>query len=564
MPTAWADAKSPVLQMFHWNRIIVDEFTYLDNQDHTSIISLESSNKWVLSGTPPLGDFQDVKTIAVFLGINLGVDDDTVGATKAENVKALRKELTAVEQFQAFREYRSSAWHEHRHDIAQNFLDQFVRQNIAEIDEIKSVQLVQAVHLPAAERALYLELSHYLAAQDTVMRNAKSGGRLEGDRNTRLRKALHNAKSHEEALLKCCSHFDLGAQTTANAMKACDVLVKLRKDDLKDLLVDFRKQIKQSTALAHKLASEYDGSICYHYQTFLDQSKNNNFGDDDTNGKIAGLLQKAEARWTENDIYEFFVEVPLGETLPKKKAATKKKGKAKAGDGEVESSEEDGDTRAHMPENENKTVATLRLLQYTLRRSTRELTGRVRSLRFFGMVRDLQTGRSEADMDDSMPSDKDCESCGRKNLPFKDVAMISMCGHHGCLDCITKAANLSRCVVERCDTQPRPMHIIEATKLGEDDFKVGDGKRYGQKLEQILELIQDRIPKDEKIIIFVQFEELMFKLKEILDDHRVGYNHVTGTAHHRSKELLAFQGGSTSGGKRVLLLTVMDESAAGA
>ena len=33
-------------------------------------------------------------------------------------------------------EVRTAAWHERRHHLAQHFMDRYVRQNIAEIDEI--------------------------------------------------------------------------------------------------------------------------------------------------------------------------------------------------------------------------------------------------------------------------------------------------------------------------------------------------------------------------------------------------------------------------------------------
>ncbi len=41
-------------------------------------------------------------------------------------------------------------------------MDRFVRQNVAEIDEIKSEEHVEYVELTPPERAIYLELEHYL------------------------------------------------------------------------------------------------------------------------------------------------------------------------------------------------------------------------------------------------------------------------------------------------------------------------------------------------------------------------------------------------------------------
>ena len=90
----WTCMKCPLFQMFHFNRLVIDEYTYLDGKNHTCITQLQANFRWVLSGTPPLGDFADVKTIAVFLGINLGIDDDTSTVLKVRNFKMIQKDRT--------------------------------------------------------------------------------------------------------------------------------------------------------------------------------------------------------------------------------------------------------------------------------------------------------------------------------------------------------------------------------------------------------------------------------------------------------------------------------------
>lgn len=88
----WKKMQAPPLEMFHFDRLVVDEYTYLKGQIHAGITNLKSKFRWVLSGTPPLDDFADVKTISVFLGIHLGIDDDMVG--KADNRKKIKKDRT--------------------------------------------------------------------------------------------------------------------------------------------------------------------------------------------------------------------------------------------------------------------------------------------------------------------------------------------------------------------------------------------------------------------------------------------------------------------------------------
>lgn len=61
---------------------------------------------------------------------------------------------------------RTAAWHKRRDEVAQSFLDKFVRQNVAEIDEIPCEISIDVIGLPAPERAIYLELEHHIMSLD--------------------------------------------------------------------------------------------------------------------------------------------------------------------------------------------------------------------------------------------------------------------------------------------------------------------------------------------------------------------------------------------------------------
>ncbi len=113
-----------------------------------------------------------------------------------------------MERFHSFREVHSLEWHAHRHELGQAFLNRFVRQvkslytpcwiltdplvqNIAEIDEIPCTFEIEKISLPAAERAIYLELEHHLRALDMTV---KRGKKSESDREKRLAQALGDSK----------------------------------------------------------------------------------------------------------------------------------------------------------------------------------------------------------------------------------------------------------------------------------------------------------------------------------------------------------------------------------
>jgi site-specific DNA-cytosine methylase len=91
----WNSLKSPLLEMFQFSRIIVDEYTYISGKDSIIIPKLRAKARWILSGTPPIQDFADVKSISTFLGINLGINDFAAGVIKGINIKNLTKDLTS-------------------------------------------------------------------------------------------------------------------------------------------------------------------------------------------------------------------------------------------------------------------------------------------------------------------------------------------------------------------------------------------------------------------------------------------------------------------------------------
>ena len=82
---------------------------------------------------------------------------------------------------------RSVYWHERRHLHAQKFLDKFVRQNIAEIDEIPYEEHEVYIELPPAERAIYLELETHLKSLEMNKQKAvKCKKNSKGDRDKRM------------------------------------------------------------------------------------------------------------------------------------------------------------------------------------------------------------------------------------------------------------------------------------------------------------------------------------------------------------------------------------------
>ena len=90
----WRKMQAPPLEMFHFARMVIDEYTYLDGKVLSVVSRLTATRRWVLSGTPPIHDFAALKTIAAFMDIHLGIDDD--GEGQSIQVKKRRREQTGA------------------------------------------------------------------------------------------------------------------------------------------------------------------------------------------------------------------------------------------------------------------------------------------------------------------------------------------------------------------------------------------------------------------------------------------------------------------------------------
>ena len=69
------------------------------------------------------------------------------------------------------------------------------------------------------------------------------------------------------------------------------------------------------------------------------------------------------------------------------------------------------------------------------------------------------------------------------------------------------------------------------------------------------------VEKEERVLVFVQFQDLTKKVAEAFKYHKIEFLEIKGSSPQKSKALEAFQKG---GSEHVLLLNVMDESASGA
>ena len=179
---------------------------------------------------------------------------------------------------------------------------------------------------------------------------------------------------------------------------------------------------------------------------------------------------------------------------------------------------------------------------HRLRRLQKEVTGRVRSLRFFENVRKLQLEGEGALGGAGSPSRG---GGGRGGSPMRDrvtaprqgsgLALLSCCGHVGECGLVTRAASEQLChMAPACKAPARPSCVVPVSELGTELSGGGGGSSgVGAKLTSVISLIK-RIPRDERILVFVQFQDLLERVDEALRESGVAAVRLWGTPMARS------------------------------
>jgi SNF2 family DNA or RNA helicase len=112
---------------------------------------------------------------------------------------------------------------------------------------------------------------------------------------------------------------------------------------------------------------------------------------------------------------------------------------------------------------------------------------------------------------------------------------------------------------DSCHAAVRHTNIVKVKSLGiEGELSSG---QFGAKLQKLVDLIH-MIPKDQRILVFLQWEDLVPKVSEALNAGRIAHVKLYGSTKQQANTLDSFQN-SDSDTARVLLLKINDASAAG-
>ncbi|KAF1985777.1 hypothetical protein K402DRAFT_404904 [Aulographum hederae CBS 113979] len=496
----WEKFSVPLFQLFRFNRVVIDEFTYADSDQSSSsapMIRIKADKRWILSGTPPLGDFYDVQNkMAPFLGVNLGPEVYAPLVISQRNLKSMADDLIEVEKFRSTCEVKTLTWHESRHGYAQSFLNFFVRQNEPRIDEIKLCEVLIPVELDIAHRIFHGELVQYLRSSNMQVAKADEMGEREDEINKAvdsLNKAEHKSA---EAVLQNCAAYKTNHKNVAD-------LVQIRK-------VELRK-------VEQVLSSKLIGVL---------RTVNSGLDEQDRVGKFTKPVMEMKAT----------KDPDAGRTLYRLL-----------------------DEAKHNPKSQKPSKE----LSYECRKRinnldalTRQLEMQQKSLRYFENATELLRSKSNPTQAPPTCQSHDC-------MGNDAVAIIATCGHVACKTCIEDPDRSSRhCIVKDCQTPMSKANIEWIQNLVASNVsRVETGR--GAKFNKIVDLIE-KLPKDDQALVFVQNDSMMEHLGKIFNQHGIRHSAIKGNNQQVDQLVDDFQENQDpSKRKKVLILNLSNSSAAG-
>ena len=237
-------------------------------------------------------------------------------------------------------------------------------------------------------------------------------------------------------------------------MKACEVIVQERTKQLEDCKKELVSKLEEALAMQREIGKTDSET---YFQEYVRVTRDEGVGDKDASVIALELLKEAG------------IDGPLS-SLTNKSINHRKSVKGKDRSNDIKD-----------------LIWDIRELTHEIRRLTKELVGRVRSLRYFTVVRDLQRQAEES------PTIS-CPSCGNQSVPIEDIAVLSSCGHTGCMKCVMNRAEREECVYAAsgaCKAAARIINVVKGDTLGVDDVaRDGNGRHFGLKLEKVVELIK--------------------------------------------------------------------------
>ena len=502
------DITSVSLNLFCWARTVTDEYPHASGKAASIIATLQAQSRWILCATPDLGVFADVKRLARFLGVNLGIDDDSHLSMSAKDRRHFRNDRTSAEMFQSLVHSSTPTWHEERQRHAQRFLDNFARQNDTDLAQIECANMLVTITQSPIELALYKEISQQLHNQDMkIIRSNQS--QADSERAKRMDQLLEGSRTGEEALMLCATHFrhDLNSRENPSVGFVHDRMIGLRTEQFESLLQATRTVICVAEALlldARALIRKGGNYVSYLH--LKSEFRNGDFGDPDVLAILIKAFEHANQFAATYDVTEYYSKetglkgrkgrIPVNQTKHSRASIPLKKEQIAA---------------------ESKRVGSeVNYLAGQLRTMIAELVARRQALRYWTNIRSLQIRKAQMTENSVLHQ---CDRC-RRILQSWKLSLLTMCGHLACQVCLDDPKRCGNCIVEGCYAPAESHHVLTSQDL---DMDTPFMTRNGSKLDTIVHIIKTQVKFDEQVLVFVQNDAIGHAVEEAFEKAHVSF-----------------------------------------
>ncbi|RDW92414.1 hypothetical protein BP5796_01808 [Coleophoma crateriformis] len=539
----WTKMTSPIFEMFRFARVIVDEFTYLDTTSQAALVvqNLYASARWALSGTPPLGNLQDIKNMAQWVGLDLGRTSQA--SMNADQIKSLEKDSTSRELYLAQFENPSSTFLERDNEVAQMFCDLYVRQNTAKIPNIDFYTHYVLTRQSAYERAHGIEFASALQSCDFQMANIKRSISYGSSRSQQLTQDVKTCEDSEQAFL-----IQAGVDTSYEKIKSylktcpstCESNLRVRQNEYEEFWQKFQDSIAKATWLQNATKNHLNDRL----DMWKARLRSNAFGDQEVTTRMINCVDDAERHVSYGQWNKWYH--PYGLAVPDNNG----------GGGDSRKPYPMGKSQKSQYKNLSNKEVELRLVVTALTKQGNELVTRKRYLRYLEVLCSLLKGQEVI-----------CGGCDEINPSLPDITIFSTCGHTVCKKCYIKFSPIEDCPIESCSASSKSFEQIRIGYIGDQSTDAVHGPYFGQKISDLVDLIKNirrhyELSKTTGgILLFVQYDEIRTVIEEAFTEFEIGFTFLDDS-NKSSDALNAWQSGRDD--TQVLLLKLGDASASGA
>ncbi|KAK5052544.1 hypothetical protein LTR84_002409 [Exophiala bonariae] len=544
---------APVLHMFNFRRLVVDEFTYAKPLTLSTLLRIKSSSRWMLSGTPPIHDYDSVNTIAKLLGTKISTFDEhkgTHGFTRGPSPTDRLKSLS--EEFAEHQGIGSPAFIKYLYGRAQDFSNTFIRQDdCSEPKQVKSHEL-QLFIGSIPELVDHVEVNHIMTYNDCRFNVNLTPARRNKMTFERLREALRESHTGPRAA-SVCSMTDLAASRQPEPYKHNKPVKPMKLITPEDILKETKEKIiKLSEDLLQELQELFYCKRSTHkedsyisFRVFLKDFYRLDLHSLDPS--VIPIIDRLISYASENE--QAFEKLHV--TIAAKKP------------GVVKKEEQEEKIKARI---EQATDAFGKLVPHYQRKEVDQRTVKADNLvgDIVDTCRRLQFIIVAKAVNEKKALDK-CSACG--NIPdssdeIEKVEISGVCGH--IVRCAACPASLPK-ALERC---PNEYCSAEIGQVWAGDFFSKSADAQQSSLITVTRMIKavdmiKAIPDDEFVLVFGQFKDM--ETQFMVACHTAGISYEDGTR-NSAMSIARFKRKAeqkVEGAPKVLLLQIDSEDAAG-